>query len=185
VDATSGDIGSGAGPALDLVASDGTTVLQSSLPAGAGASRSLRVENATGTAIDDRWVRLQSAGCVYCEAEDVYRLRALDTTHRIARFNNSATQITVLTLQNPTSLPVAGHAQFWSPAGTPLASLPVALPARGAFVLNTSTVGGLSGQSGSITLSHDAPYGALSGKAVALEPATGFTFDTPMLPRER
>jgi hypothetical protein len=28
-------------------------------------------------------------------------------------------------------------------------------------------------------------YGALSGKAVAVEPSTGFTFDTPLLPRLR
>jgi uncharacterized repeat protein (TIGR01451 family) len=185
VDGTSGDIGSGTGPALDLVASDGTTVLQSSTPAGAGSSRSLRIENSTASAIDDQWVRVKSAGCLYCEAEDVYRLRAFDTTYRVARFNNSATQITILALQNPTSQPVAGHAQFWSPAGTLLASQPFSLPAHGAFVVNTSTVSGLSGQSGSVTVSHDAPYGALYGKAVALEPATGFTFDTPMLPRER
>jgi hypothetical protein len=30
---------------------------------------------------------------------------------------------------------------------------------------------------------HDAPYGALAGKGVALEPATGFAFDSPMVPR--
>ena len=185
VDGTSGDIGAGAGPALDLVASDGTTVVLSSTPAGAGSSRSLRFENATATAIDDQWVRLQSAGCTFCEAEDVYRLRAFDTTYRIARFNNSATQITVLVVQNPTDLPVAGHAQFWNAAGTPLASQPFSMAPRGAFVLNASTLSALSGQSGSVTLSHDAPYGALYGKAVAVEPATGFTFDTPMLARER
>jgi len=185
VDGTSGDIGNGSGPALDLVASDGTTVLQSSTAAGAGSSRSLRVENATGSAVDDQWVRLRSAGCTFCEAEDVYRLRAFDTTYRISRFNNSATQITILAIQNPTAVLVSGHAQFWNSGGTHLASQPFTLAARGAFVLNTSTVGGLSGQGGSITVSHDAPYGALSGKAVALEPATGFTFDTPMLARER
>jgi len=31
----------------------------------------------------------------------------------------------------------------------------------------------------------DAPYGTLVGKAVAVEPATGFTFDTPMRARPR
>ena len=54
---------------------------------------------------------------------------------------------------------------------------------RGTFVLNTSAVA--PGVSGSLTVSHDAPYGALAGKAVAVEPATGFTFDTPLLPRRR
>ena len=28
-------------------------------------------------------------------------------------------------------------------------------------------------------------YAGLAGKAVALEPATGFSFDTPLLPRPR
>jgi hypothetical protein len=36
-----------------------------------------------------------------------------------------------------------------------------------------------------VTVAHDAPHGSLAGKAVALEPATGFTFDTEMLPRTR
>ena len=38
------------------------------------------------------------------------------------------------------------------------------------------------GQSGSILVSHNGHYGALSGKAVSLEPTTGFTFDTAMVP---
>jgi hypothetical protein len=36
-----------------------------------------------------------------------------------------------------------------------------------------------------VTVVHDAPYGALAGKTVALEPSTGFSFDSPMLPRPR
>ena len=44
-----------------------------------------------------------------------------------------------------------------------------------------STVSGVAGQSGSITISYRGGYGSLSGKAVALEPATGFAFDSPML----
>ena len=31
----------------------------------------------------------------------------------------------------------------------------------------------------------DGPYGGLTGKAVALEPATGYSFDTPLEPRRR
>jgi hypothetical protein len=39
------------------------------------------------------------------------------------------------------------------------------------------------GQSGTITLASDGRYGDLAGKTVALEPATGFSFDSPMVPR--
>ena len=36
-----------------------------------------------------------------------------------------------------------------------------------------------------MTVTHDGGYGVLVGKAVSLEPGTGFTFDTLMLPRAR
>jgi len=36
-----------------------------------------------------------------------------------------------------------------------------------------------------VTVTHDGGYGGLVGKAVSLEPGTGFTFDTLMLPRAR
>jgi hypothetical protein len=34
-----------------------------------------------------------------------------------------------------------------------------------------------------MSIAHDARYGDLTGKTVALEPATGFSFDTPLVPR--
>ncbi len=49
--------------------------------------------------------------------------------------------------------------------------------------MNTSTVSGVSGQSGILTVSHGGGYAALVGKAVAVEPSTGFTFDTALEPR--
>ena len=48
-------------------------------------------------------------------------------------------------------------------------------------MLNTATVA--PGVGGSVTVAHDGRYGDLAGKTVALEPATGFSFDSPMLPR--
>jgi hypothetical protein len=45
--------------------------------------------------------------------------------------------------------------------------------------LSTPGLAPLVGQSGSITIAHDGPYGSLNIKAVALEPSTGFSFDTP------
>ena len=44
---------------------------------------------------------------------------------------------------------------------------------------------GLAGQSGTVTIASNAPYGALAGKVVALEPATGFSFDSPLPYRPR
>jgi hypothetical protein len=34
-------------------------------------------------------------------------------------------------------------------------------------------------------VTHDGPFGGLAGKAVALEPATGFSFDSPMTVKPR
>ena len=57
------------------------------------------------------------------------------------------------------------------------------LTAKNTLVLNTATVPGANGVGGAVTVAHDGRYGDLSGKTVALEPATGFSFDSPMLPR--
>ena len=52
-------------------------------------------------------------------------------------------------------------------------------------MLSAATVPGLQGRSGSITVTSDARYGVLAGKAVSLESATGFSFDSPMAARPR
>jgi hypothetical protein len=49
-------------------------------------------------------------------------------------------------------------------------------------VINTGALPALAGLSGSAQVSHDAGFGELTGRAVALEPSTGFTFDTVMSP---
>ena len=54
------------------------------------------------------------------------------------------------------------------------------MPAYGVNVVNTGSLPALAGLSGSAQISHDAGFGELAGKAVALEPSTGFTFDTVM-----
>jgi hypothetical protein len=183
VDGVSGDLGPD-GPALDRLASDGS-VAQGAVGVSGGASRSLRWEN-HGGAVSDQRVRVQSRGCILdCDAADTFRVRLLETTLHGARFNNSATQVTLVVLQDASGESAAGHLDFWSATGVLLHSEPFALGPRQTLVLNTSTVGALQGQAGSVTVSHDGRYGALQGKAVAVEPATGFTFDTPLEPRGR
>jgi hypothetical protein len=182
VDATSGDIG--AGVLLQRFASDGATVVQTAVPVtlGLNYSQSLRFMNVTAVPIDDQYVRVVSNGCTTdCDSNDVYRLRAFETTQSIPRFNNSATQITVLLLQNPSGYQITGSVYFWSIAGVLVGQQAFSLPAKNTLVLNTSTV--VPGVGGAITIANDGRYGDLSGKTVALEPATGFSFDSPMVPR--
>jgi glucose/arabinose dehydrogenase len=184
LDATSGAAASGM--QLDRVAADSTTVLQAGEPVGTGSALTLRWQNTTSTAELTQQIRVAAPDCgTSCGADDLYRLRAYETTGRIPRFNNSATQVTVVVLQNAGSGTVQGNMYFWSATGTLITTQSFSLGPRAANVLLSFTVPALQGQSGSITVSHDAPYGVLTGKSIALEPATGFSFDSPMLPRLR
>jgi uncharacterized repeat protein (TIGR01451 family) len=183
VDALAGDVAAAGGTIqLDRL-DESQSVVQGSVPYGLGPSRSLRWENTTSTTVIEE-VRVRSTGCgTACDAGDVFRIRAYDTTGRIARFRNVATQLTVAHLQNPTSRDVHGTIWAWSDQGALIGSVPFALqPQQQARIDLTAIV---PGRSGTMTVTHDAPYGALVAKVVALEPGLGFTFDTLMLPRPR
>jgi len=179
-DSTSGDIGGTL--ALERIGTDGTTVVQASVAVGVGYTRSLRWRNDGTAAVDGEFIRVQSTGCTTdCGPDDVYRIRAAETTYAIPRFNNAGTQVTILLLQNPTNYTINGNVYFWDPSGTLITTTPFTLTAKNLLVLNTGTVA--PGVSGAATVNHDGRYGDLSGKTVALEPSTGFSFDSPMLPR--
>jgi hypothetical protein len=179
VDATT----SGATPvALDRIAADGTTVLQSAVAIGAGGVRSLRWENTAASPVDGQFVRVKGA-CAKCARDDGYRVRFYETTYAVPRFNNSGTQVTVLVVQNPTDYAVTGNARLWSATGDLAGTSPFTLAPKALAVISTASIA--PGVSGSITIASDARYGDLAGKAVSLEPATGFSFDTQMTPRPR
>lgn len=181
VDAASGDVQP---LVLERLAADTTTVLASSIAVGMGSSRSLRWENPLSASVLHEYIRVRSGGCTTtCGSQDVYRIRAYETTYTIPRFNNSGTQATVLILQNPASYTIGGTVYFWSGDGALLHAQPVSIAPHGAYALNTSTIPALQGRSGTVTVANDGRYGDLAGTAVALEQATGFSFDSPMVPR--
>jgi Calx-beta domain-containing protein len=182
VDGTSGDI---VPLTLERLAGDNASVLQTASPVAVGDTMSLSWENTTSLTVVNQHVRVDGACSTPCGADDVYRIRAFETTYSIPRFNNTGSQVTVLLLQNPAAYTVNGHVWFWTSSGTLLGQQAFALAAKQMLVLNTATVGGVAGQGGTITVSHDGRYGDLTGKTVALEPATGFSFDSPMTPRPR
>jgi hypothetical protein len=128
---------------------------------------------------------LRAEGGTTLGAGDTYDIELYDTTYFMPRFNNSGSQVTVLLIQNTTDVPVTGEIYFHNAAGTLLTTQALSLPAQGVFVLNSSTIPALIGQSGSVMIAQLGGYGALAGKGVALEPNTGFTFDTPLTPLPR
>ena len=179
VDETSGDV---TPLALDRVDAGGA-VVQGGQAGGAGGSVRLRWANGGAVVASER-IRVRSGGCTTtCGADDTYRLRSYETTAAIPRFNNSGSQFTVLILQNSSDEAISGTVHFWSAGGGLLASSPFSLGAFNILVLNTSTT--VPSTSGSVTVTHDGGFAALVGKAVALEPATGFSFDSPLVPRQR
>jgi hypothetical protein len=196
LDGASGDIGDPYGGPLgnvpnpvllERVALDGTTVLQAATGTGAGAVRSLRFANRTSSVIDDQTIRVRAGTWPFAgDASDQYRLRAYDTTYTVARFASAGPRQTVLVVQNPTPRPVELVARFWSEAGVLLAThAPAVLAPRASMELHTAGIPELAGTAGSITIENDAPYAALAGTAVSLEPLTGFAFATPLQPRPR
>jgi hypothetical protein len=184
VDATSGDI---TPVGLDLT-DGGTTVIASGVEIGAGTgqSRSLRFRNTTAAEINNQVVRVQSGDCTTnCGVDDTYRLRSYETTGAIPRFNNNATQVTLIVLQNPTDATINASMYYWDASGALLHTETVALGAKNVLIFNTATIPALLGVSGTVTVAHDGRHGELVGKGVALEPATGFSFDSPLIPRAR
>jgi plastocyanin len=185
VDPVAGD------PALQLDRLSGTTTTV--LQAGAAISsidmtQSLRWENSTGSTVDTERVRVSNASCgTACSPNDVYSLRAYETTLAVPRFNQTGTQATVLILQNTASYPITGHVYFWSGAGVLLnaGGSAITIGPKAATVIGAGAVTGVPGNSGTITIAHDGRYGDLTGKAVAIEPATGFTFDSPAVSHPR
>ena len=168
---------------VSFVYESGTVVPSNALGA-SGSARVLYFRNETATVKDADRIRVANPLCAgACLATEQYRIRLFDTTYGIPRFNNSATQVTVLVIQNTSDRVVFFNAHFFAANGVLHNTYSANILPFGTTVLNTSTVSGLAGQSGSIIVSNDGRYGVLTGKAVSLEPATGFAFDTLMIAR--
>ena len=169
---------------LHLVNSAGTLLSNSTSVSAHGSARSLRVRNTAEADDITEYVRVMAAvnGCgTACTAAAVYHITMRETTLFAPRFNNSGSQLTVLLLQNASNLSITYTARFFDSAGQSLAGFMSFLSPRGGAVINTAGITGLAGLSGVISIDHLGPYGSVTGKAVALEPATGFSFDTPLV----
>ena len=179
-----GDVGTGSGPRVERVAGDLTTVLATSQAEGTGPARSLRLRNSTAFP-SSAFVSVRSDSCgTSCDASDTYRIRTYETTASIARFNNAGTQRTVIVLQNTTDETVSAAVTFWSAAGVRISTQTFTLTARQSLSMLSWNVTALVDQQGTITVEHSGRYGALVGKAVSLEPSSGYSFDTPLRTKE-
>jgi hypothetical protein len=127
------------------------------------------------------------------DANGQYDIMLYETTLFCPRFNNSGSQISVLILQGTDPLVVSPtcnyHVHFFNEFGTLLYSHTIETIdwLFDVDVLSLSSIGAgvLAGQKGGAIISHTCGYGGIAAKLVALEPSTGFSFDTPCtyLPR--
>jgi hypothetical protein len=157
----------------------GSTLLQTGAAPTVAGGTSRVLEWKSGTTPAFAFIRVQGAACAAtCGKDAVYRIRAVDTTISIPRFDNTGTQQTTLFIQNTRSTARSVTVYFWAGmAGTLLSgsTSTFPIPAHGvaklpSFISNSN--------SGSITIAHDAGYGGLTVKAVQTDTATGISYDT-------
>jgi hypothetical protein len=180
------------GGCVMLTRRSATTELQQGVAPGgqgpvAGAATSIVARWISAEADERQWMRVTAGGFtgVQLTAADQYEIELLDTTYFAARWNQVGSQSSVFVVQNTSPAALEGALRFHGPTGTVLHVQPFTLPRSGAYVFNAGSVPALVGQSGSAAVVHTGGYGALNGKVVSLEPATGFTFDTPLVPVPR
>jgi ELWxxDGT repeat protein len=174
VDEVSGDIEP---LSVDLLQPGEFLPAVTSMPVGLGAARSLRWSEAQA----GQKIRVRSGGCLTdCGADDRYRLRAYDTSYAIPRYNSTGGQVSLVIVQNRTDQSVTVTVRFWSEQGFLVGETQQLLNPRGSAVLATP-----ANTSGGVTVAHNGGYGALAGKSVTIEQATGFSFDSTMEPRRR
>lgn len=169
----------------------GTVLTPSIAPDGGGpanggiTANNLAVRWIGGSASQRDFIRVVGDTVFDLGPNDQYNIVLYDTTYFFPRWNQSGTQVTVLLIQNTTPVTVTGSIFFFNASGALLHTQPLSVPVSGLQVVSLGSIPALVGNSGSATVVHTGGYGALVGKSVALEPATGFSFDTPMMPIPR
>ncbi len=186
IDGTTGDIGFSF--SFDRLTSGGT-ILQSytSVSPGLDYSKYIAWQNSTATTSNE-YLRVSTPACgTSCSSSDQYHVRSYETTITVPRYNNTSGQLTVLICQNPTGYTINGNAFLWNEASALVTSFAMNFGARDVDTFNLATVNANAANNtrGAIVITHDGRFGDLVCKSVALEAATGFSFDSPGVTKPR
>jgi len=127
---------------------------------------------------DSTTFRVRVKGNANSPATARYNITLTEATMYCPRYNNSGTQVSVLIVQNATNDNCGIAADFFNEAGSYITSFSANANANGMVVLAVGSVPGLPGTKGSVQLHPFCAPTALKAKMVALEPSTGFSFDT-------
>lgn len=159
---------------LQIFAADGSTLLFGTAATGQHFAR-IRWQAANSNAV---FVRVK--GNANTPASARYSIVFTETTLYCPRYNNSGSQVSVLIVQNVSGGACQVAANFFDEAGSVVGSQSQNIAASALWVLPTASVPNVAGTKGSIQIGNAfCSPSALKAKAVALEPATGFSFDTP------
>ena len=145
------------------------------LTAGAGATgKVIRWNSDAGTSF-----RVRVKGSTNSTSNAKYSILFVETTMYCPRYNNAGTQSSVLILQNVTNGTCNVFVGFEAENGNFINGTSVPVPGAGTLVLPASSVAGVQGTKGSVQIMNTScSPSAFKGKMVALEPSTGFSFDT-------
>ena len=150
-----------------------------------GATRALRWIQAGA----DTEERIAVVGTASSTSSAQYDILLRETTLYCPRYNNSGTQISVLILQRASTETGAGTCQatafFYDENAAQVGTHPQTFTLNDMSAVGTSGLPGLPGTKGALHVAHTCGVGGLKGKLVALEPSTGFSFDTPCTERDR
>lgn len=132
-----------------------------------------------------RWIasvsghpRVRVKGSPTTNSMSQYSIVLKETTLFCPRFNNAGTQVSVLIVQNGTTSNCEVEVNFFNEVGTLLETYSTTINGYATLVLPAGSLPNVSGQKGSVQVAGRCNLGSLKGKLVALEPATGFSFDT-------
>ena len=157
----------------------------------------------TGTALDTadfrktlRWIHTATAntnmikvtGSASMTAASFYDIVFRETTLFCPRFNNTNGQISVLIVQraaNDRAETCTGTAFFLNEDQAVIGTQALTIGGTDINVYSLPGIVGLANQKGGAQLAHTCGVGGLKAKLVALEPATGFSFDTVCSPRDQ
>jgi len=156
---------------LELYDATGTTLI-----ATAGAGTTSRVIRFYSNAPS---YRIRVKGNANSPATARYGIAFFESSMYCPRWNNTGSQISVLIVQNVTNSPCTVDVNFQDDTGVYLKTVNGTANGLGLFIVNTSTVPELVGKRGNANLAAaSCSSSALKAKLVALEPSTGFSFDT-------
>ena len=127
---------------------------------------------------NDTTFRVRVKGNTNSPASARYSIRLSEATMYCPRYNNSGTQVSVLIVQNVSNGLCDIAVDFFAENGTYVTSFSSTAVGNGMVVLPVGSIPALVGTKGSAQLHPFCSPSGLKAKLVALEPATGFSFDT-------